>query len=160
MSFLGLGLASGIITGTMVIFVNTINSQGGDIGLSATQGNRFLAMIWAATIFMFLTVILWVADFLAERRNRRRMGNYVNNGNYGNYNGEVTLLEDLKNQKKALKMEEKLMKKRMALERQISESQNYKQQRGEIREASLERLPSNVSTHALVSKTSAIHHFQ
>ncbi|ETS87798.1 hypothetical protein PFICI_01626 [Pestalotiopsis fici W106-1] len=135
-AFLGLGLASAIITGTMFTFVNTINSQGSDIGLSATKGMKFLCMTWLATILMCLAALAWVLDFFAERRNKRRLGDYA---------ARTTELESYKDRERALKMEERLMKKRMALDRKISEAQRYKNHEGEMG-VSLKPLPVETSS--------------
>ncbi|KAF2087216.1 hypothetical protein K490DRAFT_9852, partial [Saccharata proteae CBS 121410] len=66
--FLGLGLSSGVITGVTVVAVQKINQYGSDIGLSATKGNKFLGMTWAATGLVLIALILWFMDYCVERR--------------------------------------------------------------------------------------------
>lgn len=73
----------------------------------------------------------------------------------GDYTGKAMAFEDYKAQNKALKMEEKLMKKRMALDRKISEAQRYKTNQEEIG-VPLKPIAtgSSSSTRVTVSRTS------
>ncbi|KAF2144795.1 uncharacterized protein K452DRAFT_266904 [Aplosporella prunicola CBS 121167] len=66
-AFLGLGLASGIITGVMIEAVKKINQSRAETGLVAAKGDKFLAMAWAATGLMLLATCLWLVDYSVER---------------------------------------------------------------------------------------------
>lgn len=52
---LSLGIAAGIATAVITTVVNGINSSGDDVGISAEQGNYFVAMIWIAVALLFLS---------------------------------------------------------------------------------------------------------
>lgn len=115
-SFLGLGLASAAITGTMFTLVNTINSQGAYIGLEATKGVVFLCMTWAATILTLLTTCIWLLDYCIERRATHRIIRKAADKPGSEENGDK-LLQHYRNQEKAFKAEAKALKKRQAAER-------------------------------------------
>ncbi|KEF53802.1 uncharacterized protein A1O9_10203 [Exophiala aquamarina CBS 119918] len=54
---LSLGIGAGIATAVITTVVNGINSSGDDIGISAEQGNYFVAMIWIAVALLFLSAL-------------------------------------------------------------------------------------------------------
>ncbi|KAK6216339.1 hypothetical protein LQW54_003542 [Pestalotiopsis sp. IQ-011] len=112
-SFLGLALASSIITATMVPFVNTVNVQGADIGLGATKGTKFLWMTWSATILMPITGCIWLLDYFVERRFLYGYGTQT----YGN-----TRMMDYRAREKELKAERKIFKKERAMEHEAYKS--------------------------------------
>ncbi|KAI9886517.1 MAG: hypothetical protein M1823_001698 [Watsoniomyces obsoletus] len=68
LSFLALGIASGIVTAATVKATEIINDKGRDIGIAATRGNKFLGMTWAATATMLLATILWMTQCCVRRR--------------------------------------------------------------------------------------------
>ncbi|KAF5989999.1 hypothetical protein FBULB1_358 [Fusarium bulbicola] len=52
--------------------VNKINDVGDGVGLSATVGNKFLALTWAAAALMIIAAIYWVMHLCLMRRERKR----------------------------------------------------------------------------------------
>ncbi|KAF4547597.1 SUR7/PalI-like protein 2 [Elsinoe fawcettii] len=70
LAFIAIGVASGMVTAIGVIGVRVINQYAEQVGLQAQRGNKFLALTWAATAAMFITVIWWTADCCIGRRNR------------------------------------------------------------------------------------------
>ncbi|KAF4435034.1 hypothetical protein FACUT_7475 [Fusarium acutatum] len=52
--------------------VNKINDVGDDVGLSASVGNKFLALTWAAAALMIIAAIYWVMHLCLMRRERKR----------------------------------------------------------------------------------------
>ncbi|KAF5569809.1 hypothetical protein FPHYL_1798 [Fusarium phyllophilum] len=52
--------------------VNKINDVGDDVGLSASVGNKFLALTWAAAALMVIAAIYWVMHMCLMRRERKR----------------------------------------------------------------------------------------
>lgn len=73
LAFLSIGIASGLVTAVAVKGSNVINQYGNDIGVEAHRGSKFLAITWAATGLMFVTLIVWCLEFcIGHRRNRRQ----------------------------------------------------------------------------------------
>ncbi|KAG8631235.1 hypothetical protein KVT40_000375 [Elsinoe batatas] len=70
LAFLAIGVASGLVTAIGVVGVRIINRYAEQVGIQAQRGNKFLALTWAATAAMFITVIWWTADCCIGRRNR------------------------------------------------------------------------------------------
>ncbi|KAI9736365.1 MAG: hypothetical protein M1834_001252 [Cirrosporium novae-zelandiae] len=79
-AFLGLGIASAIVTVVVVKVVDAVNKYGDDISISATKGNKFLGMTWAATALMLIAAMGWVLDCCAGRKKRKT---YVRDGKEG-----------------------------------------------------------------------------
>lgn len=52
--------------------VNKINDVGDDVGLSASVGNKFLALTWAASALMIIAAIYWVMHLCLMQRERKR----------------------------------------------------------------------------------------
>ncbi|KAF4952423.1 hypothetical protein FGADI_6781 [Fusarium gaditjirri] len=52
--------------------VSKINDVGDDVGLSASVGNKFLALTWAAAALMIIASIYWVMHLCLMRRERKR----------------------------------------------------------------------------------------
>lgn len=52
--------------------VNKINDVGDNVGLSASVGNKFLALTWAAAALMVIAAIYWVMHLCLMRRERKR----------------------------------------------------------------------------------------
>lgn len=52
--------------------VNKINDVGDDVGLSASVGEKFLALTWAAAALMIIAAIYWVMHLCLMRRERKR----------------------------------------------------------------------------------------
>jgi hypothetical protein len=71
-AFLALAIASAIVTVIMVKIVNLVTQYGNNIGVYAYRGNKFLAVTWAATGVMLLTVMAWAAECCFRRRMKRR----------------------------------------------------------------------------------------
>ncbi|KAI9742077.1 MAG: hypothetical protein M1834_000467 [Cirrosporium novae-zelandiae] len=67
-AFLGLSIASGIVTGVMINAVNTINKKGASDGLAATRGEKFLWMSWSSSCLMCAAIIVWFMDYYVEKR--------------------------------------------------------------------------------------------
>ena len=73
LAFLSIGIASGLVTAVAVKGADVINQYGNDIGIEAHRGGKFLAITWAATALMFITMIVWCLEFcIGHRRNRRQ----------------------------------------------------------------------------------------
>jgi hypothetical protein len=60
-----------------------INKYGGDIGVSADRGNKFLALTWAATAAMFIAVIVWIVAFFSGDSSGRTSRKHQNEPKYG-----------------------------------------------------------------------------
>lgn len=75
LAFLCIGGASGVATAVMVKAVDALNQYGNDIGVSATRGNRFLAMTWAATGAMLIALIVSLVQLCVGRRDGH--GSYI-----------------------------------------------------------------------------------
>ncbi|RKL36991.1 hypothetical protein BFJ70_g7152 [Fusarium oxysporum] len=52
--------------------VDKINDVGDDVGLSASVGNKFLALTWAAAALMIIAAIYWAMHLCLMRRERKR----------------------------------------------------------------------------------------
>jgi len=72
LSFITLGVASGLVTAAMVEIVNTLNGSAADIGIAAYRGNNFLALTWGATGVMLVAVIGSFLECCCGRRTRGR----------------------------------------------------------------------------------------
>lgn len=70
LSFLALGIASGIATAVAVKATDIINREGARIGVSASRGSKFLAMTWSATALMFLAAIVWMCLLCVRPRRK------------------------------------------------------------------------------------------
>jgi hypothetical protein len=68
--FLGLAIASAIATAIMVKGTNLVNLYGNEVGLYANQGNKYLAITWAATGVAFIAIFYWAACYYFERSMR------------------------------------------------------------------------------------------
>lgn len=75
LAFLCIGGASGVATAIMIIAVNRLNEYGADLGVSATRGNKFLGMTWAATGVMLIALIVSFVQLCVGRRDGK--GRYV-----------------------------------------------------------------------------------
>jgi hypothetical protein len=69
-AFLAIGLASALVTAVVVKGVEVINEHGQKIGVEAYRGGKFLALTWAATALMLITIVVWVVEFCAGRRRK------------------------------------------------------------------------------------------
>lgn len=76
LAFLCIGGASGVTTAIIVKAVNALNQYENDLGVSATRGNRFLAMTWAATGVMLIALVVSFVQLCVGRRDGR--GRYIN----------------------------------------------------------------------------------
>lgn len=71
LAFLAIGLASALVTAVIVKGSEVINQYGNDIGVEAHRGNKFLALTWAATALMFITLIAWSMELCFGHRKRQ-----------------------------------------------------------------------------------------
>ncbi|KAG0124756.1 actin cortical patch SUR7/pH-response regulator pali [Tuber indicum] len=69
-SFLFLGVASGIGTTTGVKIRDAINREMGGIGVRAYISKRYLGMTWAAVICMLIVTFFWCGACFSRRKNR------------------------------------------------------------------------------------------
>lgn len=72
LSFLGLGIASAIVTAFMIKITKLINDHGNDIGIYAYRGKKYLAITWAATGAMLFTSLVWVVLFCLGRQQAKK----------------------------------------------------------------------------------------
>ncbi|KAG9188501.1 hypothetical protein G6011_02424 [Alternaria panax] len=70
LAFLAIGLASALVTAVIVKGTDIINDKGGDIGLNANYGSKFLALTWAATALMLIVLLGWIASFCIGGKDR------------------------------------------------------------------------------------------
>lgn len=75
LAFLSIGAASAVATVVIVKAVDALNHYGNDIGISATRGNQFMAMTWAATGLMLIALIVSLVQLCVGRRDGR--GSYI-----------------------------------------------------------------------------------
>lgn len=71
LAFLTILLASAIVSVIAVKATDAINKYGNDIGVSATRGNKFLALTWATTGIVLISVCLWCYEFVATWKRER-----------------------------------------------------------------------------------------
>lgn len=83
LAFITLAVASVLATIVIVKAVNALNKYGDDIGVSATRGNLFLGMTWAATGLMLVATIVSIVQlirgrkhggYISETKEKRRSG--------------------------------------------------------------------------------------
>lgn len=72
LAFLAIGLASALVTAVIVKGSDTINKYGNDIGVEAKKGGKFLAITWAATALMFVTLLAWSFEICFGHSRRAR----------------------------------------------------------------------------------------
>lgn len=65
--------ASAVATVVIVRAVDALNQYGNDIGVSATRGDLFLGMTWAAVALMLIATIVSIAQLIRGRKN----GGYI-----------------------------------------------------------------------------------
>ncbi|CAN9316360.1 unnamed protein product [Alternaria alternata] len=70
LAFLAIGLASALVTAVMIKGTDIINDKGGEIGLNAKYGGKFLALTWAATALMLIALLGWIASFCIGGKDR------------------------------------------------------------------------------------------
>ncbi|KAL9535518.1 hypothetical protein SMMN14_00318 [Sphaerulina musiva] len=68
MAFVTLGIASAIATAVAVKGARTINKYGGEVGVSADRGNKFLVITWVATGLLLLSSVVWCVLAVMGRR--------------------------------------------------------------------------------------------
>lgn len=73
LAFLTLAIGSILATIVIVKAVNALNEYGNDIGVSATRGNLFIGMTWAATGLMLIATIVSIVQLIKGRKN----GGYI-----------------------------------------------------------------------------------
>jgi hypothetical protein len=72
LAFLGIALASALVTAVIVKGVDVINKYGAEVGVSAQKGNKFLALTWAATGVMLIAMLWWCFETCFGHRRRER----------------------------------------------------------------------------------------
>ncbi|KAF1951837.1 integral membrane protein-like protein [Byssothecium circinans] len=72
LAFLAIGLASALITAVIVKGGDVVNQYGNDIGVEAKKGGKFMALTWAATGLVFVTLFVWCFEVCCSGRGRRR----------------------------------------------------------------------------------------
>ncbi|KAF2705303.1 hypothetical protein K504DRAFT_388614 [Pleomassaria siparia CBS 279.74] len=77
LGFVAIGLASALVTAVIVKGSNVVNKYGNEIGLEAQKGGKFLALTWAATALMFVTVLVWTFETCCGHRRRQRDAGYM-----------------------------------------------------------------------------------
>ncbi len=78
LGFLAFGVASGAATALAVKATNEVNHYGAPISVSASRGNGFLGLTWAATGCMLVATLAGCAGVCGGgRRSRRTSGKYV-----------------------------------------------------------------------------------
>ncbi|KAK2759433.1 hypothetical protein FQN54_002911 [Arachnomyces sp. PD_36] len=73
-AFILLGIASAIATVISVKTVEAVNKYGDDIGVSATRGQKFLGMTWAAVAAMLIATLLSIVLCVVARRRNHAFG--------------------------------------------------------------------------------------
>lgn len=68
MAFVTLGIASAIATAVAVKGARTINKYGGEVGVSADRGTKFLVITWVATGLLLLSSVVWCVLAVMGRR--------------------------------------------------------------------------------------------
>lgn len=71
-SFLSLGIASGIATALAVKLRDIINSKLRDIGITASHSSKFLGMTWAAVAAMLIVCLYWCCACFSGRKDNKR----------------------------------------------------------------------------------------
>lgn len=77
LAFLAIGLASALVTAVIVKGGNIVNEKGNPVGVEAQRGNKFLALTWAATGLMFVTLVIWCVEICVGGRNKRRNARFA-----------------------------------------------------------------------------------
>lgn len=72
LSFLALGVASGIATAIAIKARDVFNQKAAAVNVSAEASTKFLAMTWAATAAMLVVVLLWCCVCCCGSHSRRR----------------------------------------------------------------------------------------
>lgn len=72
LAFTAIGLASAITTAIAVKGSDVVNKYGQKIGVSATQGNKFILLTWIAAVLMLLASLIWCLDCIVGRRRHSR----------------------------------------------------------------------------------------
>lgn len=74
LAFLTIGIASAVSTAIIVKAVDAVNKYGGEIGVAAWKGGRFLGMTWAAVAVMLFACVVWIVECCKGRKRDRRGG--------------------------------------------------------------------------------------
>ena len=72
LAFLAIMVSSAIVTFIARKSTHIINEYGDNIGISANQGNKFLALTWATTGLVFISMLVWLVDFFRGKSDRSR----------------------------------------------------------------------------------------
>jgi hypothetical protein len=71
LAFLVIGIASAIATSLAVKGSDIVNKYGNRVGVTASQGNKWLAMTWVATGVMLIASLLWCYSCCVGRKSRK-----------------------------------------------------------------------------------------
>lgn len=85
LTFLVLAIASALATAVAAVGEAAVNHYGGDVGISATAGGRFLGLTWAATACMLICVLWWTVDCCIGRRGRYKKNMAARRGEKGSF---------------------------------------------------------------------------
>lgn len=74
LAFIVLGIASAITTAISVKGTETINKYGGEIGVRASKGEKFLVITWVATGLLLVSSLIWCVLAVVGRKRKRAGG--------------------------------------------------------------------------------------
>ncbi|GAB7365157.1 hypothetical protein MBLNU230_g6244t1 [Neophaeotheca triangularis] len=74
LAFVAVGVASGVVTAVAVKAAELVNFYGNDVGVRAERGGEFLAVTWAATALMLLSLVVWCFECVKGRRRQKGTG--------------------------------------------------------------------------------------
>ncbi|KAH7379230.1 actin cortical patch SUR7/pH-response regulator pali [Phaeosphaeria sp. MPI-PUGE-AT-0046c] len=80
LAFVGIGLASALVTAVVVKAADVINQYGNDIGVEAYFGRKFLGLTWAATGVMVGPIMGWTMEVCMGRREKNKRVRYSKEG--------------------------------------------------------------------------------
>lgn len=70
LAFLAIGIGSALVTVVAVKGAEVINEHGAQVGIEAHRGSKFLALTWAATGLMFVSLVWWCVETCIGRRHK------------------------------------------------------------------------------------------
>ncbi|ROV89217.1 hypothetical protein VMCG_09920 [Cytospora schulzeri] len=72
LAFLVTLVASALATAIALVGERAVNQYGGEVGISATAGRKFLGLTWGASAAMLVCVVWWSVDCCCGRRGRNK----------------------------------------------------------------------------------------
>ncbi|KAF2718819.1 hypothetical protein K431DRAFT_252492 [Polychaeton citri CBS 116435] len=70
LAFLSLGIASAIATTVAVQAAKLVNRHGNGVGISASEGRKFIALTWTATGLVLVVCLIWTWEWVFGIRKR------------------------------------------------------------------------------------------